>query len=192
VAVRLLAERLPEPEAQRRRARARREARRRGRPVSRRKLELCVWNVLVTNAPPELLGAAEAQAVRRVRWQIELLFKLFKSEGKLAECRSRRPGRALCELFARLLAQVVQGWALLAAGYQALRHSARRAARRVRRRARQLLRGVEAAEALQAAVAGLARLLRRCRVGRRRVTPSTFERLLAHDAEFRQGHENAA
>lgn len=191
-AVRLLAERLPEPEAQRRRARVRREAKQRGRPVSRKKLELCAWNVLVTNAPPELLGAAEAQAVRRVRWQVELLFKLFKSEGRLAAGRSRRPGRALCELFAKLLAQVVQGWALLAAGYQGLRHSARRAARRVRRRARQLLRGVARAEALAAAVAGLARVLRRCRVGRRRVTPSTFDRLLAHDAEFRQDHDEAA
>jgi DDE family transposase len=192
LAVRLLAERLPEPEAAARRARVRREAKQRGRPVSRKKLELCGWNVLVTNAPAELLGVAEAQAVRRVRWQVELLFKLFKSEGRLAAGRSLRPGRALCELFGKLLALVVQHWALLAAGYQGLRHSARRAARRVRRRSRQLLRGVGSAAALRAAVAGLARVLRRCRVGRRTVTPSTFDRLLAHDAEFRQDHEAAA
>jgi hypothetical protein len=192
LAVRLLAERLPGPEARRRRERVRREARQRGRPVSRKKLGLCAWNVLVTNAPAGLLGVAEAQAVRRVRWQVELLFKLFKGEGKLAECRSRRAGRALCELFAKLLALVVQGWALLAAGYRGLRHSARRAARRVRRRARGLLRGAGSAAALEAAVAGLARVLRRCRVGRRKVTPSTFDRLLAHDAEFRQNHETAA
>ena len=41
-----------------------------------------------------------------------------------------------CELYAKLLGMVVQQWALLAAGYRMLRHSARRASRRVRPRAR--------------------------------------------------------
>jgi hypothetical protein len=193
VTVRLLAVRLPEREAERRRERVRQEAKKRGRPVSQKKLDLCEWNLLVTNAPAALLGVFEAGAVRRVRWQIELVFKGFKSEGQLDRTRSQRPERVLGELYAKLLALVVQHWALLAAGYQMLRHSALRAARRVRRRARQLLRGVGRPEALARAVAELARVLeRRCRVRRRKKTPSTFDRLLAHDYEVRQNHENAA
>jgi DDE family transposase len=182
--VRLLAVRLPGPEAEERRRRVRREAKRRGRAVSRKKLELCEWNVLVTNAPAGLLGAREAHAVRRVRWQVELAFRLFKSEGKIDQTRSRCPCRVLCELFAKLLAQVVQQWALLAAGYQALRHSARRAARRVRRRALRLLEGVGRVEVLAREVRRLAEALhRRCRVVRRRADPSTLDRLMAHDPE---------
>jgi hypothetical protein len=185
--VRLLAVRLPEGEAERRRERVRREAKQRGRPVSQRKLDLCEWNILVTNAPRPLLGLLEAQAVRRVRWQIELAFKVFKSEGGIERARSRCPCRVLCELFAKLLGMVVQQWALLAAGYVMLRHSARRAARRVRRRALGLCAGVGRVEALAREVARLARLLeRRCRVVRRQAEPSTLDRLMAYDPEAEQ------
>jgi hypothetical protein len=192
VSLRLLAVRLPEAEARARRQRVRREARQRGRPVSRRKLDLCGWNILVTNAPASLLGLQEACVVRRVRWQIELDFKVFKSEGKIDETRSQCPYRVQCELYAKLLGMLVQQWALLAAGYQMLRHSMRRAARRVRRRAPQLLRGLQRSEALRREVGRLAGILRRhCQVERRKVTPSTFDRLLAHDPEFDQ-HKQAA
>src|SRR5205814_3938624 len=97
VAVRLLAVRVPEREAQQRRERVQREAKQRGRPVSQRKLDLCAWNLLVTNAPAELLGVVEAGAVRRVRWQIELVFKVLGSEGHIDGARSRRGERVLCE-----------------------------------------------------------------------------------------------
>ena len=56
VLVRLLAVRVPAEEADQRRERVRREAQQRGRPVSQKKLDLCEWNLLVTNAPPELLA----------------------------------------------------------------------------------------------------------------------------------------
>jgi hypothetical protein len=114
--VRLLAVRLPPPEAEQRRERVRRAAKQRGRPVSQKKLDLCQWNILVTNVPARLLGLLAAGVVRRVRWQIELVFKVFKSEGGLGRTRSRCPCRVLCELHAKLLAMVVQQWALLAAG----------------------------------------------------------------------------
>jgi hypothetical protein len=182
--LRLLATRVPEEEARQRRERVRREAKQRGRPVSQKKLDLCDWNVLVTNAPAELLGRWEAHGLRRVRWQIELVFKVFKSEGKVNQARSRDPWRVLCELYAKLLAMVVQHWALLAAGYVLLRHSARRAARRVRRRARQLLGGLRCPEALAAAVGCLAAVLeRRCRIERRKVSPSTLDHLAALDPD---------
>jgi hypothetical protein len=192
VAVRLLAVRLPEREAEERRQRVRREAKQRGRPVSQKKLDLCEWNLLVTNAPAAVLGLAAAGAVRRVRWQIELVFKVFKSEGQIDRTRSQDPCRVLCELYAKLLGMVVQHWALLAAGYQMLRHSARRASRWVRRRARGLLRGVRRRAALGREVARLAAVLhRRCRVARRHATPTTFDRLLAHDPTFDQPEEAA-
>jgi hypothetical protein len=185
--VRLLAVRLAAAEAEQRRQRVRREAKQRGRPVSQKKLELCDWNILVTNAPPELLRLGEASVVRRVRWQIELVFKVFKSEGRIEHTRSQRPDRVLCELYAKLLGLVVQQWLLLAAGYVMLRHSARRAARRVRQRALRLLRGLGRVATLRREVARLAAVLRRhCRVVRRKAEPSTLDRLSACEKELDQ------
>lgn len=185
--VRLLAVRVPAEEARQRRERVRREAKERGRPVSQKKLDLCEWNVLVTNAPAELIGRWEAHALRRVRWQIELVFKVFKSEGKIDQTRSENPCRVLCELYAKLLGMVVQQWALLAAGYVMLQHSARRASRRLRRRARRLLRALRSLAALGEEVMRLAAVLERsCRIQRRKVTPSTLDRLIALDPGYEE------
>jgi Transposase DDE domain len=185
IKVRLLAVRLPEKEAEKRRQRVRQEAKQRGRPVSQKKLDLCAWNILVTNASEDVLHRHEACVVRRVRWQIELVFKVFKSEGKIDETRSERPYRVLCELYAKLLAMVVQHWAMLAAGYQMLKHSARRASRRVRKRAMKLLRGIKQIKRLGQVVARLAKdLYRRCGLVRRHVDPSTLDRLMAYEPEL--------
>ena len=182
--VRLLAVRVPEEEAQQRRERVRREAKQRGRSVSQKKLDLCEWNLLVTNLPESMLSVWEAGALRRVRWQVELVFKVFKSEGKIDQTRSQCPCRVLCELYAKLLGMVVQQWTLLAAGYEMLRHSARRAARRVRKRARQLLAGLKDAATFLREVLRLARALhRRCRIQRRKAGPSTLDRLNALDPQ---------
>lgn len=190
--LRLLAVRLPEEEAEKRRQQIRQEAKRRGRPVSQKKLDLCEWNILVTNAPREMLSAEQACLVRRVRWQIELVFKVFKSEGKIDDSRSRCPWRVLCETYAKLLAMVVQHWVLLASGYVMLIHSARRAARRVRKKAMKLLRAIKRMDKLARVIVGLAKTLQqRCRIVRRKAEPSTLDRLAAWDPEWGQLHTAA-
>jgi hypothetical protein len=183
--VRLLAVRLPVEEAEKRRERVRQEAKQRGRPVSQKKLELCDWNILVTNAPAEVIGHKEGCVIRRVRWQVELVFRVFKSEGKIDETASKAPHRVMSELYAKLLGMVVQQWLLLAAGYQMLKHSARRAARRVRERAMKVLRAIKHLERLAGVVKQLATLLHRlCRITHRKAEPSTLDRLSALDPEL--------
>jgi hypothetical protein len=192
VRLRLVAVRLPEAEAERRRERVRQEARKRGRKASVKKLAMCEWNVVVTNAPRELLSAGEACAVRRVRWQVELVFKVFKSEGRIDETRSGDRWRVLCELYAKLLAMVVQNRALLAAGYTMLKHSARRAARRVRGLAQKLMKRLAKLKKFGRAIARLAVALHRwCAVVSRKGEPSTLDRLRGCDPEF-DPHQLAA
>jgi len=43
----------------------------------------------------------------RLRWQIELLFRLWKSEGELDRVAGRLRERVLCEIYAKLIGMVV-------------------------------------------------------------------------------------
>ena len=184
--LRLLAVRVPEEVAARRREEVRKDARGRGRPVSQRKLDLCDWNILLTNAPEKLISAGEGWELRRVRWQVELTFKVFKSVGGLEETQARCRWRVLTELYARLLGLLIQRWVQLAAGFVALAHSAIRAAAKVRKRACSLLAALPSEQAFRRQVEGLARQFADCLIENRHDKLSTFDRLAALDAEFRQ------
>lgn len=105
---RLLAWRVPQAVADRRRRQLHRQARQKGQAVSRARLALADWTILITNLPAEQLSPAEARVLARARWQIELLFKLWKQHGGLAVSRSQQPWRIVCELYAKLLALLIQ------------------------------------------------------------------------------------
>jgi IS4 transposase len=105
--------RVPQEVADQRRRRLRATARDRGRTSSAARLAWCDWAILVTNVPPDMLSGREALLLARARWQIELLFKLWKSHGHIDGSRSGKPWRVLCEVYAKLLAMVVQHWLLL-------------------------------------------------------------------------------
>jgi Transposase DDE domain len=85
---RLLAVRVPQEVADQRRRCLRATARDRGRTPSAARLAWCDCTLLVTNVPPDLLSLREALVLARARWQIELLFKLWKSHGHIDESRS--------------------------------------------------------------------------------------------------------
>jgi Transposase DDE domain len=180
---RLLALRAPEAVAAKRQQRLRQQAAKHGRPASAEGLELCGWTVFICNVPPWLLSLQEAWVLYRVRWQIELLFKLWKSHGGVDESRSGQVYRVLCEVYAKLLAMVVQHWLLLLGGGFSDR-SQRKAARQVRRQAVKVASVLGRGRELRRVLRLLAGILRRCgRVNRRRKRPSTYQTLVnpTHD-----------
>ncbi|MBV9691118.1 MAG: IS4 family transposase [Ktedonobacteraceae bacterium] len=75
--------RVPEEVANERRGKLRAQAKRKGQTVSKVRLALADWTISVTNVPIELLSGEEALVLARVRWQIELLFKLWKQSVRL-------------------------------------------------------------------------------------------------------------
>jgi hypothetical protein len=103
--VRLLAVRVPQEVADLRRMRLKDEAATKGKTVSRARLALVDWTILITNAPTDLLSLDEALVLYRLRWQIEILFKLWKNWGHLDDWRTHNPSRILCEVYAKLLGQ---------------------------------------------------------------------------------------
>jgi hypothetical protein len=112
---RVIAWRLPSEQAARRRQKLRQEYRNTyGKEPSAQRLALCDWTILVTNVPPELLSPEEAVVLYRARWQIELLFKRWKSLGLIALLRGATTVRQMVKVWARLVAVLVQHWLLVA------------------------------------------------------------------------------
>lgn len=105
--VRLLVQRVPATVVAQRHARIRRDAQRMRRKVSPRKLRLAAWNLYLTNVPAAVWSLEQVLRVYRLRWQVELLFKLWKSELGLDRLGDWRPARVLCHLYARLTALVL-------------------------------------------------------------------------------------
>ena len=110
---RLLLMGLPEEAAARCRAKMKEIAVNNGRTATQANLALCDWKILITNAEPELLSLKDCLLLYSVRWQIELLFKLWKSHSKLGHSNSANPWRRLCELYAKLLIVIIQHWIFL-------------------------------------------------------------------------------
>jgi hypothetical protein len=176
---RLLAVRVSDQIAGLRIARLKKEAHRRQQRLTAERIALAHWTVLITNLPADRLTLDEAHALAHARWQIELLFKLWKQHGGIDEWRSVQPWRILSELYAKLLAMVVQHWLVLTGCWQHPDHSLPKAAAAIRSDARRL-----AADLLVRA-----RLLRTLRSiscclthsshqNRRKAKPGTFQLLL--------------
>jgi hypothetical protein len=175
---RLLAWRVPAWVARKRRQRLCRQAKKQGRKVSAARAALCDWNVCLTNLPRALLTTAEAWVLLRARWQVELLFKLWKSHGGLSFSHGRRAARVLCEVYAKLIGLVVQHWIILGSAGSSLAWSWVKAARRVRQRAVELAQALGALAALVAVLARLnQRIQRRCRLATRQQPPTTYQQL---------------
>lgn len=110
VAVRVLLQRLPAEVAAERRRKAQATARRLGKTYSQSHMALLDWSILITNVPNPMLSFEQVMTLYPLRWQIELIFKLWKSHAKLASVGQWRPERVLCHLYARLLALILFHW----------------------------------------------------------------------------------
>jgi hypothetical protein len=64
------------------------------------------------------LTLAEAFVLLRCRWQIELLWKLWKMQGLVDEWHTSNEERILCEVYAKLLGLLLQHWLLLLTCWQ--------------------------------------------------------------------------
>jgi hypothetical protein len=111
--MRLLLLRVPKAVADQRREDLLADAQRRGEPVSAETLRLADWTMLLTDVSARRLRFEEALVLLRERWQMELLYKLWKQDGLVDEWRTGNRWRVLCELYAKLIGVLVQHWVII-------------------------------------------------------------------------------
>lgn len=114
LACRLIAWRLPADRAAERRRRLRRKIRSEsGGEPSALRLAWCDWTILVTSVPAARMTPTEAAVLYKARWQIELLFKRWKSQDLVDVLGGATDVRRMVRVWARLLAALVQHWLIV-------------------------------------------------------------------------------
>ena len=178
LACRLIAWRLPQEQADRRRQKLRQEMqRRKGREPSAERLAWCDWTILVTNVPAEMLTPPEAAVLYRARWQVELLFKRWKAQDLVAVLRGSTVVRQMVGVWSRLLAALVQHWLVVASVWGDPTKSLSKACEAVRDFVGRLATALDGPAALERVLADLAAVVAKTCRRNKRSKPGTFELL---------------
>lgn len=104
--VRLIAWRLPEEAVQERIRKLKRSGAKKGRTPTQETLALAQWSIYVTNILESTLNDEQVHLVYALRWQIELFFKLCKSQAGIDIISGKKSDRVLCEIYAKLICVV--------------------------------------------------------------------------------------
>lgn len=103
---RLIVYRAPQETVRIRRYQARQNASKKGRRVSQDYLDWLEFSFFVTNVPRHIWSASVIGTIYRLRWQIELIFKQWKSLLSIDVLKGMNPLRIKCIIYGRLIAVV--------------------------------------------------------------------------------------
>jgi len=166
--------------ARQRRHQLKERARKNRTHLSKTRLALCDWTLLITNAPETLISPNDAQVLMGLRWQIELLFKLWKSQGQLDKSKSQNPWRILTEFYAKLIGLIIQHWLFLTSLWKHPNKSLVKAAQTVRTFAVLLVQAISSWKKIAQALRIIQICLEQgCKINARRKAPNTYQRLEA-------------
>jgi hypothetical protein len=176
---RLIAWRLPPEQANRRRQKLRAEyKRKKGKEPTAERLAWCDWTILVTNVSAELLSPKEAVVLYRARWQVELLFKRWKSQGRVAQLDGSTEVRQMIRVWGRLVAVVVQHWLMVGTAWGDPTTSATKVYEAIRSFVSRVLDGLAKSEdELLRVVSDLSQVVAKTCKRNKRSKPGTFELL---------------
>jgi hypothetical protein len=103
IPVRLIAVRMPDPIVNDRRRQAQAAAKRAGYTPSPAHLTLLAWHLFITNVPATVWSAKTVAGAYTLRWQVELVFRAWKSGLHLATITTTTKPSPLCYLYGRML-----------------------------------------------------------------------------------------
>lgn len=98
---------VPKQAADERRRKLKQDYQKKGKTPSQKTLNRLDWNLFVTNVDPSVLPSLTIPIVYKIRWQVELTFKLAKTDAQIDHTLSQKPNRVLCEFYARLLSLII-------------------------------------------------------------------------------------
>ena len=180
--MRLLLLRVPKKIADKRREDLLADAQRRQQPVSEETLRLADWTLVLTDAPAKRLRFEEALVLLRERWQMELVYKLWKQHGQVDEWHTADPWRMLCELYAKLIGVVLQHWLIVLFAWHDPQRSLVKLAKVVRDTGWTLMEALAGQRSLRSALRLIARRMRSgCQMNKRKKHPNSAQ-LLEHEA----------
>ena len=174
---RLIAVRVPDEVTRQRQMRVTKDARKRAHRLKSQTLALCEWTLIVTNMTLEQLSLVDALSLLRLRWQIELIFKLWKQVLSMDDWRSHHPWQILCEIYAKLLLVVIQNWLMIVGCWHRLERSCDKAAQVLRKHAFHLASVLTNLPYLITTLTQITASLSRCLVHKRKTRPATFQLL---------------
>jgi Transposase DDE domain len=134
--------------------------------------------VLLSNAPVTCLSAKHARVVMRVRWQIELIWKLWKQYGKVDVWRSEKSTRILCEVYAKLIAMILQHWFTIVGCWSDPHRSLVKASRLIQKGAPCIMLTMHGPLTQQALFQLLCLGMKGCTMNSRKKHPNTSQHLL--------------
>jgi hypothetical protein len=112
VPVRLFVEQLPEKQINNRIRKARQRAAKKGGQPSKKYKVFLMINAFITNVPADWLVAEHIRTLYRLRWQIELRFKCWKSLFRLHAIKKMKLHRFKTYLYASLL-HILINWEIV-------------------------------------------------------------------------------
>jgi len=177
VPARLIAIPVPEEVLVKRQAGHRRTAQKHGRQPSERMLDVCGWTLLLTNIPQEELSVGEAVVLLRLRWQVELLFKLWKQVGHADESRSEQPWHVLCDIYAKLLGLVISHWLMIVGCWHIASRSMVKATKAIQSDIVLIARALSGKGSLMDVLKEIIEGLEDCRMDSRRTAPNAYQLL---------------
>jgi len=183
--MRLLLLKVPKEVGDQRRKDLLADAQRRGQPISQETLRLADWTILLTDVPSKRLRFEEALVLLRERWQMELLYKLWKSEGVIDQWRTENAWRVLCELYAKLIGQVLQHWLMVVFAWHDPQRSLVKLAQVVRDTSWLLMDALAGHRSVRSALQVMGRRMRSgCQMNKRKTRPNSAQLLERQAVEW--------
>ena len=110
--VRLVIQDIPDNNINERIRKLKKESKKKNRKLKQSTIDRATLNLFITNIDQETLPASKLRPLYRLRWQIELMFKVWKSVGNIHKIKKMKVERFETILYAKLLWLIIN-WKLL-------------------------------------------------------------------------------
>lgn len=104
---RLTLQKVPKEIGDKRRESLKKDKKRKGAKVSKERLMFCDASAFITNLAVEEWTVYQVMKLYKIRWQIEILFKVWKSVLKIGQVRKMKADRFMCLLYGQLIWAVI-------------------------------------------------------------------------------------